>query len=411
MPVNFPSPSATAIGRRVHATSSHSTVVTVILVAWTMLTLILGSISLGYDRTYLSQPLHVAIIGLFVMLRIVERRKFDIPAGAFILLLAVALPIISDGTATERFLPEQIKMLMLVGGAAALAPFISWIRVFWIARLFPSVLSAIVAVTWVTGAWDYYGEGRFGVPMFGSPNSTAFVIVIGITFACHIADLRRRFHLYDAALIAFLFVALVRTESDGGMASVLFLVVRYFRVPMKIIVPVAFALIGVAVLTIFLFSIELPELLGSGRLFIWQTLIGNLLNADVVRLLFGFGPGAVDLEPGFTASVLSAHSMFLEVTYSYGLCGLAAMSYAVIATGIRLNAAPLGPMQRRFLEGLYLAFLAGAFVDAYFVTAQLVWLGSLMLSCFALIAPNTQISAAERPGSEGHTPNWGRVSR
>lgn len=352
-----------------------------------MVCLLAGSVPLGEEGLYLSQPLHLAIIGLLPLLRVAERRKLGMPGGAFILLVAIAVPLISGGTDNERFVPEQIKMLMLVGGASALALYMTWERLYWIARWLPPLLCAIILVTWATGAWDYYGGGRFGVPLFGSPNSTAFVIMVNMALVCYVADLRGKIHLFDAALIALLSFTLLWTESDGGLVGVLFLAARYFRVPMKILVPASFLLLAVVVLVIFLFSIELPELLGSGRLFIWQTLIGNMLNSDAVHLIFGFGPGAIDLEPGFTASVRSAHSMFLEVTYSYGLLGLAAMSYAVIATGLRLARASLGPVQRRALEGLYVMLLAGAFVDAYFVTAQLVWFGSLALSFFALIGP------------------------
>ncbi|MFM9829166.1 MAG: O-antigen ligase family protein [Sphingomonas sp.] len=368
-----------------------------VVVGWVFLNLVAGSIPLAASGLYLSQPLLIALIAYFCLLRLGESRALTMPFAALVCAVTIALPLISSGTDNDRFVPEQLKMLMLVVGVPVIGMYLRWSHVPLMARFVPPILCGIILVVVALGLGDYYGDERFGVPALGSPNTTAFVITISLAFACYNADLRGKVHLFDVAILAVLLGTLIATDSDGGKVSVLFLGLRYLRVPMRVLVPVALTVVAVVILMIVLLGIELPDLLGSGRLHIWRTLTYDLFHSGWIHLLLGFGPGAIDLEPGFTASIRSAHSMFIEVAYAYGLVGLVAMVYFTAMMGIRLDRAPLAAKPRRFLEGLYVAMLSGAFVDAYFVTAQLVWLGVLVLAMLTGLAALLNGGRRDRP--------------
>jgi O-antigen ligase len=200
------------------------------------------------------------------------------------------------------------------------------------------------------------------------------------------------------ALILILFLAL--TGSDGGILTGVVVLARYLGVRMRAIFFIFVALTAAILLTTAVYpTFEVPELVGSGRLFIWNYLITELFNSEFKQILFGMGPGAIDMDPWFTTQVVSAHSMYLEILYSYGLLGFFTLLAVLISVGIRLVNADLGPKERIYLEALYMALIAGAFVDTYVVTAQLVWFGALILGFFGLIGRNP-IPQVKRPAGQ-----------
>lgn len=361
----------------------HTLLISWVIVGWAALSLAFAGISLGGQGLYVEQPLHFGLIGLLAMLQLGNARTLALPRALLIIILLVVLPAIVQGVSNERFLPEELKMVSLFAGAFAISGFISWRQVKLLGEVLPPLLCAMLLVTAVTGTWDYYGDSRFGVPLLGSPNSAAFAIETVIVFRLFLASIRPQGRWVDALIIATLFGFLLWTDSDTGKVTVAVVVLRYLGVPMRILLPGLVAGVALAILSVFLFDIELPELLGSGRLYIWGVLVDTQLNGGVWNLLFGFGPGGIDLEPGFTLSVRSAHSMYLEIAYAYGLVGLSLTIYAVVRLGLAISGAALAPKARVFLEALFISTVVGCFTDAHFVTAQLVWLGSLVLGMLA----------------------------
>jgi len=77
---------------------------------------------------------------------------------------------------------------------------------------------------------------------------------------------------------------------------------------------------------------QLPELIGSGRVAIWKDLIDLLNSGTMLQLLFGYGVGGIELHPWFTSTVVSGHSMYIEILFSYGILGLI-LFIIVIALG------------------------------------------------------------------------------
>lgn len=69
---------------------------------------------------------------------------------------------------------------------------------------------------------------------------------------------------------------------------------------------------------------------GSGRTLVWPVTLGMIENSDALGLLFGHGSGAVQMD---SPIMLSAHNDFLEITYDYGLLGLALYVVAFVSLG------------------------------------------------------------------------------
>ena len=67
---------------------------------------------------------------------------------------------------------------------------------------------------------------------------------------------------------------------------------------------------------------------GSGRKTVWSVVIKLILDSDFLPFIFGHGYNAVSMDANVG---LSAHNDFLEITYDYGLMGLAIYICAIIS--------------------------------------------------------------------------------
>ena len=72
---------------------------------------------------------------------------------------------------------------------------------------------------------------------------------------------------------------------------------------------------------------------GSGRTLVWPVTLGMIENSDALGLLFGHGSGAVQAN---SPIMLSAHNDFLEITYDYGIMGLALYMVAFVSLGYHI---------------------------------------------------------------------------
>lgn len=361
------------------------------LLFWIMFCLAIGSYQNQLLGTfYFSQPALAGLTVILFGLHIFRRVQWRGLTPLFVLVVVLLLPIFAGGTQNDRFLPEQIKVVMLLAGAAALATVPSWHLLRWVAIAFPLGVLGLIAITYVQGTGYYYGDDRFGLPDFGSPNATSFVLIIALLLLAFRVKDRARWGLFDIAVGLFITYFLILTDSDGGKLSLALLVASFLglslRWLMRLVVIAGSLTVAIVLLDA---DIQIPTLLGSGRLVIWQILLERLFSGSFLYLLVGYGPGGIDLQVDFTASVRSAHSMFLEIFYAYGLVGLAALAIYIYKLHLRLVEMADTPAHVFFLQGLFVVLLAGAVVDAYFMTAQLTWLGAWVLAQFALV-PRTR---------------------
>jgi hypothetical protein len=372
------------------------------LAFWALTELIFGSIKLTEDGLYLSHILLAAMCGLTLILGFKNQTKVMMPFGIVLFGAVFFLPILAGVMQNSRFLSEQSKMLLLIFGISVISNILLLKTLRLISIIIPIAVFLISSITWLGGLSDYYGDGgRFGIPLYGSPNTTAFVISVSIAMCFYMVLIGKwKMRLIYTCIAIMLSIFLVLTGSDGGILTGVVVLARYLGVRMRAIFFIFIALTAAILLTTAVYpTFEVPELVGSGRLFIWNYLITELFNSEFKHILFGMGPGAIDMDPWFTTQVVSAHSMYLEILYSYGLLGFFTLLAVLISVGIRLVNADLGPKERIYLEALYMALIAGAFVDTYVVTAQLVWFGALILGFFGLIGRNP-IPQVKRPAGQ-----------
>jgi O-antigen ligase len=151
-------------------------------------------------------------------------------------------------------------------------------------------------------------------------------------------------------------------------------------------------------LSLYDFNADNFELIGSGRLLIWYDLIVQWMSSPT-NILIGTGPGAINLEPGFTERVISAHSMYVETLFTFGVVGLILLLLYLIsvARAIRHALPYLPPAEGNLLLAMYALVAIGMTFDSYFLAAQLVWVGALVHGVLGLAArTKTNLHSNER---------------
>lgn len=348
--------------------------------------LLAGGFSLG-EGLYVSQLLLVAFLAWKIFVRR-DRSTLGRLGGSVAVIAFLGIWSWSAGaTSGERFIPEFFKTVLLVMGAMILWGEIGWKDLAAISKVFPPIAVGIVTFVIATDQGDYYGfEGRFGVPWWGSPNTTAFVLCMAIAlwlFEMHSRLTTVRTNAVkglvlglEATVLLALGAAVVYTNSQGGEIAMAVILLRYAGMRLRVLG----YLLPFAVLAYWVLGVQVPELIGSGRPIIWQTLLEEQYSASFVHWIFGFGPGSIDFTPWFTARVLSAHSMFVEVLYNWGVFVGAAFVIVLWRYSKRVSDAPLSDLQRYFIEASFAGLIAGFFFDTYVMAAQLSWLGAFVLA-------------------------------
>lgn len=354
--------------------------------------LLVGGFSFS-EGLYASQLILVAYLVWRVFVR--RDRSPLVPLGGSFSIIVVLWiwSWLAGATGGERFIPEFFKTVLLLTGALILWGEIGWKDLAAIAKVFPPIAVGVVIFVIETDQGDYYGaEGRFGVPWWGSPNTTAFVLCMAIALwlfemqnslavARRNAGNRLVFFLKSAVLIA-LGAAVIYTDSQGGEVAMAFILLRYAGMRMRLLA----SLLPLIALAYWLLGVQAPELIGSGRLIIWQMLVEHQFSATFDHWIFGFGPGSIDLTPWFTARVLSAHSMFVEVLYNWGLLFFIGFIVVLRRYSRIIKKAPLSYLQITFIEATFAGLLAGFLFDTYVMAAQLSWLGAFVLASGGVVS-------------------------
>lgn len=313
-----------------------------------------------------------------------------------LLLVALATWVFAAGGLGLRVWPELSKVMFILLASFVLRDLLPEEGTGFVTLAVPILVASLVVLAFLQGTWDYYDPvlHRFGVSALGSPNTTAYVLSFCLLFLHYrfrlgLGQWERRVHYAAFVILA---AGLAGTQSRGGLlvylTGLFVLSGRRLRVVM----------LGATLATagLMLFSgwaeevsrlnvlIDIRETGGSSRLVIWRVLLDNLLKHPFA-LVVGMGPGAISLYTDMSETpILSAHSTFVEVVYSYGLLGLALLLYALSRLR-RAVAATRGASNCYALKrGLFVGFVVSLLSDSYPLTAQILWFTPLLIALLLL---------------------------
>lgn len=367
------------------------------LASWVVCNLIFGGVSVGAG-IYVSQLALLGLCFIAVIRYCLALHYARLVGGVAVFAVALAWVFAANGQHNIRFIQEFLKLILLLVPGLLIAGLVKWKDVEAISRWAPGTLLLIMMAVYVLGLGDYYGnEGRFGVPWWGSPNNTGFLIAI--TIALLLYEIKsmgrgglplsrwsmRRWSKWMQLILLVTFLA--ATQSLGGLLTASVVGLRYLGVRVKLIMWGTLFSVFLFVLVVFyVHIIDIPVLLGSGRLIIWETVVSDLFKRGVFAWFIGCGPGGIDFTPWFTARVESGHSMYIEILYGYGLLGLCLFIFEICRTIHMLTIATMDESQRFLLEAIFCALVLSFFVDTYLMTAQFTWVGALLLGLRGLLS-------------------------
>lgn len=357
-------------------------------------------------------------IFLCVLLAMWIYRNFSLadvfrPLLLLLILLAIVLwELAITGGSNLRLAPELGKILVLLFSSLALVDLFPKEKSTLFLWAVPTLVAAQTLGAYLAGTWDYYDPvlHRFGVPSFGSPNTTAFVLAFSLLLLHHSWKHHRaavNLWLIFAAY-AILAVALVATQSRGGL---LIFLVGLFLMSGRTLRIVLLSAAGVGVAIVLLTSVgetvsrlnlimDLREDGGTGRLFIWQQLVEGLLH-NPLWLIVGRGPGAINVDiEGSYSNAVSSHSMIVEIFYSYGLIGVGVFVWILTRLWRRIVNEPAEPAFFILKRTLLLTLVVSFFLDSYPLTAQILWFSPFLFAIIA-IPQRHGFSPFESPASFG----------
>ena len=341
---------------------------------------------LNYPIAFALRSSHLILIAALVTVLFYERYHYSeyalLLVGVFILVISSLYYLGCEGSC-HIIPPESIKLFLLTGGAVFLHRHAGCSLHKSIEYIVPI---AILAVFWNylhASSWSYYDSAkmRYGIPMLGSPNSTAYVLSF-LTVTALVAAKREPHYLKNLAwLLAALVLtsAIMLTQSRGGLVLLFLGLITLFRID-RYTVFIALSALATAILYINPEYIQRLNVIsdiastgGTGRTEIWRQLILGLL-ADPKALLLGYGPGNINVNiQGSIAT--SAHSGFITLIYWFGL------------TGIALSLAYIGALLWKILttsnmliKGFSVMLLASFFIDSYLLDANILLVNAFLLA-------------------------------
>ena len=193
------------------------------------------------------------------------------------------------------------------------------------------------------------------------------------------------------AVILVLLITLMATFSRGGFLQYIAGILAFTERKKIFLVAIFCATLGILV---FVPNIaesfatvgmlwDLQSLQGNARVGIWTSLIGDL-TTNPWNLLVGFGPGSIYVRAiNVFAPVQmqnSAHSLYIEIFYSFGIIGIALLLYWLWKTLRRIIHSTVTDSWRKLRLGIFSALAVGGLFDSYIFAAQLLWLSCIMLA-------------------------------
>lgn len=361
------------------------------MISYVTLGLLLGGATAGVDGLYFSLLITFGFVSVCMASDLLRGKSSSLIKTVMVLALMAIQIVASHAAVNPNFYPHAIKILAFVLGALVVGPYLRWQAVRSIAKIFPVVFVTIAAVVLISGKGYFYGESeRFGIPMFGSPNTTAFVCALSVALTLYsLAAARKARHglmsVWFLALLAAQLGVIIATRSNGGAVMVCIALAAFLRRRFSPALLGAGMLGLLATLLLWDLNAENADLVGSGRLLIWLDLLSQWMSSPT-NIIMGVGPGGIDLEPLFTEKVISAHSMYIETLFTFGLVGMGLLVTYVYVVGRavlrRLPTLPHG--EGHLLLAVFAMVTVGMAFDSYFLAAQLVWLGALVHGILAL---------------------------
>ena len=291
-----------------------------------------------------------------------------------------------------RIYEEMGKILLLALGTLALKDSSKktfQCLTYWI----PIGMAALAVVTYLSGTGNTYDPLRFNLYNIGSANSSAYAVVISLLMAHFSWDNEhsqlKKFTM--TAVILVLLITLMATFSRGGLLQYIAGILAFTERKKIFLVALFCATLGILV---FVPNIaesfatvgmlwDLQSLQENARLGIWTSLIGDL-TTNPWNLLVGFGPGSIYVRAiNVFAPVQmqnSAHSLYIEIFYSFGIIGIALLLYWLWKTLRRIIHSTVTDSWKKLRLGIFSALAVGGLFDSYIFAAQLLWLSCIMLA-------------------------------
>ena len=329
---------------------------------------------------------HILILLLFIIAVLVKPKILAYKIFwliVFVMFIFSTSSYLVDGFNNPRFFQEHFKLLLILLGSLAICNSVNWKIVNLLTILLPSLLLTEAIIVSIYNLGFYYGNSMsFGIPVFGGPNTTGFVLSLAICSSLYnVVNPERSssLRIFSCLLFFGLFLTLYNTNSDAALISTLLVFLRYIGLKLNKIFYILFFIFIISLLLIWSGYIILPELAGSGRLFIWALLLSDYIFSSPINWIFGFGPGGVNIEPDFTRLVQSAHSTYIEILYSYGLFGLIILVLSINLIYKKIKKQYISNSRQKFIDSIFLITVVSFLFDTHFLTAHISWIGSLII--------------------------------
>jgi hypothetical protein len=225
----------------------------------------------------------------------------------------------------ERFLSELLKFLLLIYFSVAMVYFSKACNYFidW----FPvSFLLLITSYMLFSENQLVYG-GRFGVALDSedsdkmiSPNTIGFV-----TNLCFAAILARGYRKIKIVMFLLILIIIFKTTSRGALITFIATTIAFFGIRrswMILLFSIVSSVFIVNKLDDNFKSVwRIYDASGSGRSDLFLNLLDNMLIRQE-SIFFGFGFGSISEEIYHGKIILSAHNIYIEIIYTFGMVGL-----------------------------------------------------------------------------------------
>jgi hypothetical protein len=263
-------------------------------------------------------------------------RRFPRYINVYIIILSIliiwVLLIISFGPVGNRATSELIKLILVCFTSLSLAQFPEYTR-YLIYSLAITISVALIGYYIFSDNPLSYGD-RLGIILDSrdeekqiSANTLGFIINFSI-----ITILNQKKLIWKALILPLLFL-LYLTFSRGAYIS-LAMIIIYFCIIKRLHFFLLFMLSSIIVI-LAMFDLQITDKFrldddtGSGRFLLYDLLINDLLSSPL-NLIIGFGPGAINHEIYPGKVLISAHSGFFEILYSFGLAGISVLTYVFL---------------------------------------------------------------------------------
>jgi len=294
-----------------------------------------------------------------------------------------------------RIYEEMGKILLLALGTLALKDSSKktfQCLTYWI----PIGMAALAVVTYLSGTGNTYDPLRFNLYNIASANISAYAVAISLLMA-HFSWDNTHSQLKKitmTAVILILLITLMATFSRGGFLQYIAGILAFTERKKIFLVAIFCATLGIL---LFVPNIaesfaavgmlwDLQSLQENARIGIWTSLIRDLI-ANPWNSLVGFGPGSINVRPLNVFLPIqmqnSAHSLYIEIFYTFGIIGASIGLYWLWRIFRRINQIPSENSWRKLQYGFFMIVVAGGLVDSYIFSAQFLWLTCIMLAILA----------------------------